>query len=313
MGHIPTGAYFVRLDVKDFFMSGKTDELLFDATALFENYNEKKIIEESLQCLLSSQWVTSPSPNHCHLAWAVTCGTGMGLTHSGDVADISFLARCEADFAADRQTLEKFALLAYWRFKDDIILLATNRPLLRQYIAEFRSRARYFNIIVEILGTDVNFLDVNVFIENNKIFTRPFTKMTDISVPLSTDSAHPKHVHASWPKAMTRRMHALASTPDMARQAVAALHDRFSSSLINPFTRKQLSAPCTVRGERESANTTLWLKLGFHPALVPAVPRAITRFLESDRQLLARDALGRVHIRLAWQNCLPSLLTHTRR
>ena len=56
---------------------------------------------------------------------------------------------------------------------------------------------------------------------------RPEYKPTNLGIPLDTGSAHPVHVHTSWPRAVLRRAMLLSSTLHGAEAAREVLRQRF--------------------------------------------------------------------------------------
>ena len=78
---------FARLDVKSFFMSGRSYEISSSSCKIFDQ-NERDLMAEGAFWLLDNQFVeVERLPDRI---WKVEFGTGMGLRHSGEVADASF-------------------------------------------------------------------------------------------------------------------------------------------------------------------------------------------------------------------------------
>ena len=70
---------------------------------------------------------------------------------------------------------------------------------LRQYV----ERLRYFKMICEYWSSHTaKFLEVTVSRKCSQLCAVPTWKPTDLGIPLAEDSAHPKHVHESWPTAV---------------------------------------------------------------------------------------------------------------
>ena len=123
---IDENAYFVKIDIKDYYMSGTSDQLSEDASFL-TNGHHRETSRSAMLCLLSSQWVVSSCAGHDDRSWSVHCGSGMGLPFSGDIADAAFLVRCEVDWACVPSILAHHGILRYRRFKDDTLLICTSR------------------------------------------------------------------------------------------------------------------------------------------------------------------------------------------
>ena len=58
-------------------------------------------------------------------AWRVRQGSGMGLPHSGDVADIAYLMN-ERKFIVNGEIIKNYVVKAYYRYKDDMVLIIRN-------------------------------------------------------------------------------------------------------------------------------------------------------------------------------------------
>ena len=63
-------------------------------------------------------------------------GTGMGLVHSGEVADCAYYHRVERGRVDDKGCLSKYMIDGYWRFKNDALLLVNDMDLAKQFIWE---------------------------------------------------------------------------------------------------------------------------------------------------------------------------------
>jgi hypothetical protein len=99
---IPTGkSFFMKMDLKDFFMSGTSDELKNDVIAIFDPANEgylRGLVSGTIDLLLSSQYVSAPCfPGRL---WRVVRGAGMGLIFAGDMCDMALATRAELEWAA---------------------------------------------------------------------------------------------------------------------------------------------------------------------------------------------------------------------
>ena len=66
-------------------MSGRPEQLSYLAKQVISDPAERKIVEDALLFLLRHQYIASPF--HGQRRWRVTIGSGMGLAHSGPVAE----------------------------------------------------------------------------------------------------------------------------------------------------------------------------------------------------------------------------------
>ena len=86
------GDQLVKFDVKDYFLSGDHDALAADACDHL-NGTQRQLTKDVLNFLLATQYVKTRLDED--RLWICTCGTGMGLPHSADVADSAFYHRVE--------------------------------------------------------------------------------------------------------------------------------------------------------------------------------------------------------------------------
>ena len=178
--------------------------------------------------------------------------------------------------------------------------------------------AGYFRILAEEVGTTVQYVDTEVTISAGRILVKPYWEKTSLRIPLDITSAHPNHIHFSWPRAIARRLDGISSSSTHALEACATLVQRFKNHLADPrivdiVTR---SVPWRVpSAERTKSSAEMWLVLGFPPIGASYVARAAQQFFQDPlMRSLLRDAFGRdVQIALGWKRSLPSLVTVTRR
>ena len=165
---IPESAFLVRLDTEDFFMSGTVDELASTTIPLIPLY-KRNTVRKALTFLLNHRYVVSDLITE--RTYKVVKGTGMGLRHSGAVADATFFTLVEHDFVAQRTSgMEFFQLSA----ESASFQTEARRDFMRD-----RSNARHSSVRVE------------------QLFTSHAMR------PLETSEAHSKGVPA-WPLARLR-------------------------------------------------------------------------------------------------------------
>ena len=80
--------YFVKLDVRDFYMTGTPSELKDSIKVLFPPGPRCRLLCEAVEYLLSSEYVVSNLvPGR---VFRVVPGSGMGHRHSGCIATVRF-------------------------------------------------------------------------------------------------------------------------------------------------------------------------------------------------------------------------------
>lgn len=95
---IDTDHTLLKIDSKDFFLSGRSTELVAAVMLPFPQSERSRILQAVLGLLLESQFVKPRSPTLLSFegAWRVLLGSGMGLAHSGFVADLAYASLAEA-------------------------------------------------------------------------------------------------------------------------------------------------------------------------------------------------------------------------
>lgn len=305
------GERIVRLDVKDFFMSGRPDELCTDVCDLFDSGVERTLVYDALCVLLNNQYIVNPyTADQQNNLFKVILGSGMGLPQSGAIADGAFCTRCEVPFL---QSLAWRGIRWWYRFKDDVIFSAESFPVAQRFVHDIRQVARYFKIEVESVSQSrAQFLNVELVIENGRYVTHPFFKPTSLQRPLGEDSAHPWKVHTSWPASCARSYFEISSCRVDAMHARSVLLNRLkkfhaSEEIINSMLLSDTNSKRYVK--HAPSSKTVWLVVPFHPACANAIRKEL-KFLSSDQELhrLICMALGsHVQLRISWCNCLPAI------
>ncbi|CAE7518089.1 unnamed protein product, partial [Symbiodinium microadriaticum] len=155
---IPASAHFIRIDVKDFFMSGRHSEFVESCSRYVEEA-WVTAFREVLKFILASQFVASEFCPGC--VYKVTSGAGMGLACSGEVCDITFYDTVESKVLSD---LTSFDVHCYMRFKDDIlVVLSCDRAQRLALINHRKCFSRVWSLKVECISdTECQFLDLHI-------------------------------------------------------------------------------------------------------------------------------------------------------
>ena len=83
----------VRLDIRDYFLSGTLNELMVTLRQIFsDNTEAARILVRVLHFLLHNQWVVDSTTNEVYRALR---GSAVGLQHSGDLMDLCFWWKVE--------------------------------------------------------------------------------------------------------------------------------------------------------------------------------------------------------------------------
>lgn len=336
---IPEGALLMRVDIEDFFMSGTVHDLVSTTVPMIP-HSRRDTFRRALTFLLSHQYVVSDLiPER---TYKVVKGTGMGLRHSGAVADASFFTLVEHDFVTedmdDRLNLS-YGISHYFRFKDDIFFVAAQRTRGMEFFQLLQRRGRHFRLKLEDVSSElVQMLDTAVYIENNSLQVMPHFKKTSLMRPLETSSAHSKGVHA-WPLARLRALTEISTGPHGAKLAHDTYIRRFAEFLAPPeilqaMTRRaeefrrskwgsrnpqhqdgdeNIAMRATPQREKIRKN---WIPLSYHPAWSTAKLNRLLTELRSEPALNALlnntfDAENPLGIpTVSWKNRLRPTLSH---
>ena len=190
----------------------------------------------------------------------------------------------------------------YWRFRDDILILGSDKSQAREFFWKLRELAGFFRVQCESWSSnEIQFLEVIVRkdVDNNRYVTIPKYRDSSISKPLDPSSAHPPHVHRSWPQALARRMMDLTNTAQGRDDAMCMLERRFIDNFADPHCLH----PCKTRFNHGSQTTgrPSWITFGFHPAFRRCIQRGVQKCMQGPFSGLYRRCFGDVpNIRVAW-------------
>ena len=138
--HWQGGMRMVKIDIKEFSMSGKPGFLSHACSELFcdETEDFQHLVATAVDWLCRNQFVQSEFwPN---LTNRVTRGSGMWLLHSGEVSDAGFWIAAERWLL--NTSVRQWGSLTYWRrFRDDIFAITSNFPRFKHVFSWLRSRA----------------------------------------------------------------------------------------------------------------------------------------------------------------------------
>lgn len=307
-----------RLDVAEFFMSGNAETLSATTCNAFQKPGQREAIKYAIEFLLDHQWVKSKFLGESR-RWHVTKGSGMGLPHSGAVADACFWSLCEDGFIINnKQYLEGCGVKLYLRFKDDIWIwarAASGERRCARFITELMERAKitYTVELVDMSHHRVDFLSVGVSFKNGAFETKPVLKVS--GTPLSCTSAHASSVKA-WPVTYLKNLAGLCSDESVYETVKKEFVKTFINmsspsfvSVLNSVEYEQCMAK-RVKSERHSRGhgsdaAVMWLVLPYHPAFEKAgmTSRINDVLKEPEWQRIAAN-LGIGRIRVSWKNSL---------
>ena len=309
--------YFVKLDVRDFYMTGTPSELKDSIKVLFPPGPRCRLLCEAVEYLLSSEYVVSNLvPGR---VFRVVRGSGMGHRHSGCIADCSFFALGEREFAARSQVLQSFGIKRYYRYRDDVLMICSRKQGTREFFKMLREKVQPFKLQAEeVSRSSIRYLDLLLTKTGTRFVPRPAFKTTSLARPLDPTSAHPKFVHCSWPVGMVKRIFPLCSREADVLPCKEELISRLQANSASKCTiaRVVKASPWPERKvpRVSGVSSVLWAVFGFHPGLQRELSHALCRVLGGASCAFVRETWPLFpEIRIAWKNTLPSHHTHVMR
>ena len=100
----------------------------------------------------------------------------------------------------------------YKRYLDDILLIIDEKYMkIEDVIKLLNNLDSHLNFKHETSGTEVNFLDIKIYIKNRRIETDIYYKTTDTKQYLQFSSCHPRHTKNAIPYSLARRVCTIVS------------------------------------------------------------------------------------------------------
>ena len=236
-------------------------------------------------------------------AFRVRKGSGMGLLHSGDLADLLF------DHLVDRwmlrdSTRRGLGIKAYVRFKDDCLALVAGDKV-DTLFELVRKRAKFFVVkLEEVAMYRVAYLNLTIIKAGTRLFFSHYTKPTAMSIPLSSLSGQPCGVHVSWPQGVIKSIYSLSTRVVDARKAASRMQQRFGNSTV-PYIYPG-DSPIQRRSQpRRDRADTLWMALKYHPSVAGPLQRITGQCMRESAAAFSRGVstfLGMKTVSVAWAN-----------
>jgi hypothetical protein len=287
---------------------------------------QRHLLSDTIRFLLDQQFVVSSEL--ANRIFHVQRGTGQGLKHSGDLADICLAHVAEINWASNKRVQAAFGIKLFTRFRDDTFIIATDRTLSHKYLRGYIERGRFFKIICEGINREkMKFLDMTVIHQGNYFKVIPSLKESFFNNhPLCPSSCHVPHVHKSWPVAQIKRLGRLSTLDSDALQTkeiyISKFTDHFASDDIIQLLRST-SVSRGGHGPREPKRPpTIWLVLGYHPVLYNFINKTVAKInLDCALREISRRAWGDgfanddnvFNLRVGWKNKLQYWLKRVQR
>ena len=241
----------------------------------------------------------------------------MGHRHSGCIADCSFFALGEREFAARSQVLQSFGIKRYCRYRDDVLMICSRKQGTRELFKMLREEVQPFQA-EEVSRSSIRYLDLLLTETGTRFVARPAFKTTSLARPLDPTSAHSKFVHCSWPVGTVKRIVPLCSREADVLPCKEELISRLQANSASKCTiaRVVKASPWPERKvpRVSGVSSVLWAVFGFHPGLQRELSHAFCRVLGGASCAFLREIWPLFpEIRIAWKNTLPSHHTHVMR
>ena len=190
-------------------MSGEVDELAEILKTAF-NSGDRVTHHKLVRHILRHQFVRAGGSAQL---FRVLVGTGMGMISSGDFADFVLYVLVELGFLLLPSVRERFHIRAYFRFKDDLFVIAGGPEWSRRALFNvMQVKARFSKLVLDSSSPlQARFLDLEVskgvrWRSVGSLDYRVVVKTTSLGIVLSDSSAHHRSVHGTWPCAVFNRI-----------------------------------------------------------------------------------------------------------
>ena len=265
---VSSKTFFVKLDVKDFYMTGQHDQIISNCLVGVVQDGIvppelKNPFEKGIKFVLKNQFVVMSSGNR--KAWHVKRGSGMGLIASDEMANLDFFEIVEATYVLRPEVIAEYGIVVYLRYKDDILLgLDCDEDSRTSFLAEFRRRAApYILKEDESSYTSVAMLDVVISKSvHSSVQLSMYSKPTVQGIPLCSTSMHSGGVHRSWPTA--RFLHYDSICTEVSDSNIAKLRFIRKMKRLVPEHAWLRSQHLTRMTKRPVKGDSSWVVMPFH-------------------------------------------------
>ncbi|CAJ0966647.1 unnamed protein product [Ranitomeya imitator] len=226
--------------IKEISIIGEVILASFDVMSLYTSIDHKRGLEAINKKLMSTQYSSEAREFIMQLLRLVLTrnyflfgdsfylqlrGTAMGANMAPTYANV-VMSVLEEDFV---YVSHHFGLVAaWWRYIDDIFLIWTGtEDLLHDFHQYLNTVDDTIKFTLVYSKTDIQFLDVNVRIEGNKLSTQLYVKPTDKNDLLSFYSQHPKRMKESIPYSQLMLIKRIESDENSLENSLQRVMTRF--------------------------------------------------------------------------------------
>ena len=225
---VPPNSILVTMDVRSLYTNIPKDEGIQAVKKMMDvnNFNptyEKSVLSDILttflELILSQNSFVFNGSHYLQIK-----GCSMGTKCAPSFANL-FMGEFEENFIYNR-IQDKYD--AFLRFIDDIFMVWTGtRAELNAFMEEINKVHPSIKFDFQTSTTQINFLDTTVFIENNQLFTKTYTKPTDKHAYLHKTSYHPYSLKSSIIYSQVLRTKRICTKPDDYANSISKLFQSF--------------------------------------------------------------------------------------
>ena len=211
----------------------------------------------------------------------------MGLTISGDTADMAFYTSVEKAFIIEEADPR---IRLYARFKDDVFMIFRgSHDAVHAWFEEFKQASSIFLLELEqVSSSGVSYLDLQIGKYSRWQHTGhpdiwPYQKPSSRAAPLVSNSYHPRSQHKSWPLCRFWHYGCVSTSRSSARSACMALYNRIRShdcshpSLSSLDILLKSKSTHAVRGKVSEPVSGTWIIIPYHPCWIP-LQKVVAKF-----------------------------------
>lgn len=315
---VPSSADFCKIDVKDFYLSGSSTQVIQDSSMVVAP-EFREFYRILAKFILDNQYIEIKSEED--RLWRVVRGAGMGMLFAGEISDAALYHKLER-FILASDVQEARGIHLYARYRDDMLLLVSATAESKQQLLRImQERADYYKLELESdSAAGAVFLDTYVhkgqsWRLHGTLDVSSHRKPTSIQQPLACSSAHPPQVHDMWPVAACTRLQNLCNYRAGAEKAISVLRNLLDAK-HGPGYFDTLHDVARERPPKRTVSThshllikDSWLVLPWHPAWSLAnMNKALRSCCETYGALLQRIFGHALNVRVSWSLGAPHIL-----
>lgn len=218
----------VTMDIESLYTNVPFEEGL-RATQIFLNSRSETI--PSTQCLLelTKEVLTSNAFLYDNNFFLQISGVAMGSKMSPSFASL-YVGLFEQESIYNAQENPYLDHISVWRrYLDDIFFLWTgSEKLLEEFFSSVNSKNEHLKFTIASDKEKMNFLDILIVKENNRLKTDLYRKPTDRNSILHGESYHPIHLKRNLPISQFNRIRRICSSDDDFMRQGSILKKRFT-------------------------------------------------------------------------------------